>query len=172
VTRLRATVTAPDLEDDVHAQLSLRDGRATATVDIAPGNGRTITVRAFDAAGVQTHRGSTTEDFPAGQDGEASVTLDGLQGDQPIEVRVGTRLLRIDPATATLRTGQTIRLAAYLDTATGEVKDPAGLTWGSANPAIATVAADGTVTARYPGSVRIVANYEGVAAEAVLTVTD
>ena len=56
----------------------------------------------------------------------------------------------------TIAPGATLRLSAMLVTATGNDQDPAGLSWSSTEPEVASVDGSGTVTGLATGTTRIV----------------
>ncbi|HEX5869866.1 MAG TPA: Ig-like domain-containing protein, partial [Longimicrobium sp.] len=73
------------------------------------------------------------------------------------------------PAT-TLQNGSSMQLSAAASNAAGEPLAKT-FTWTSSSDAVATVAADGTVTGKSPGAVTIVATSEGKAGTVNLTIT-
>jgi len=76
----------------------------------------------------------------------------------------------IDPGSASLRTGDEIRLAAVVRDVSGGVIPDRQVFWSSENPSVATVAPDGTVTGLGAGTTRIAASTGGVGAVAEVTV--
>jgi uncharacterized protein YjdB len=68
--------------------------------------------------------------------------------------------VEVSPKTPTLVVGQSVRLAVRLEDATGNTLDRP-VTWSSTNTSVATVAADGTVSAIGPGASTIRASAEG-----------
>jgi serine/threonine protein kinase len=77
----------------------------------------------------------------------------------------------IDGVPPVLVVGTTALLRAIVRAARSADNDGSrGVAWKSSDPAIATVAADGTVTARGPGRATIIATSEGVQGEARVTV--
>lgn len=168
-TRLTGEVTGPGITTPIRADFTVSGGMASSTVQIPTGKGRVMAVRGFNAQGMETHRGSATTDVLPGQNLSLALTLQSLDGSLPITARVGTYTLSISPASATLRVGETLALSASGLDATGQLLS--GFTWGSSNPAVASVDATGRVTAKYPGVTRIVANHQGFAVAASVTVT-
>jgi hypothetical protein len=69
-----------------------------------------------------------------------------------------------------LTVGETARATATARNASGAHLGSAGITWSSTNPDIATVASNGTITARAAGSTTIRATSGGQSADRVLTV--
>jgi hypothetical protein len=92
---------------------------------------------------------------------------------EPVEIVVD---VRIDPAAVALDAGETIALAALVTTETVEPGAVAqagpAVTWAAAPAHVATVAADGTVTAVGTGIARVSATAGGVTGEAVVTVSE
>ncbi|HEX8275164.1 MAG TPA: PQQ-dependent sugar dehydrogenase [Longimicrobiaceae bacterium] len=107
------------------------------------------------AVGIATVRASTGE-----ASGEVRITV----------VPVALAAIALDPDTATLWVGEARRLAARLRDARGQELSGRAVAWSSDDEAVATVAADGTVTARAPGSAAITAESEGRKAVANVTV--
>ncbi len=162
-------VSGAGIDAPVRAALTVSGGMAGGTVLVPEGADRRFVVRAHDAKGVETHRGSAVVSISSGNT-SLNVTLAALDGSVPIVARIGTYVLAISPATPTLRVGETLQMAATATDAGGApIADPA-FTWASSNPSVAQVDAAGRVLARYPGTVRIVANYQGLAVAASLTV--
>src|SRR6059058_6252219 len=84
------------------------------------GANRTLTIRAFDAGGVETHSGSVTLDIRPGTNPAVSVVLTPLAGNQPIDVTLGSFAVTVTPAAATLTVGDTISLGAAVLDANGQ----------------------------------------------------
>ena len=169
ITQVVVEVTAPDIETPLAFNLTITNGIASGSITIPAGSQRTITVTAFDAAAIATHRGSVVVAIIEGENPLANVTLEALQGDQPIEARIGTLLVSIEPSADTLNMGDTLRLAStvvngFNDTLAVQVR------WATLNPAVAWVDTAGLVTALGPGDVSIVGTYAGVGAGAQLLV--
>jgi hypothetical protein len=163
-------VTAADLDEALDAPLTVSGGMASGTLRVPEGAGRRFVVRAHDANGVETHRGSAVASLSSANPTSLNVTLAALDGSVPIVARIGTYVLTISPATPTLRVGETLQMAASATDASGAPVASPAFTWASSNPSLAQVDAAGRVLARYPGTVRIVANYQGLAVAASLTV--
>src|SRR5438067_465809 len=58
ITGVVVEVTAPDISSTLVFNLTVSANTATGTIQVPVGSNRTITVRAFDAAGHETHHGS------------------------------------------------------------------------------------------------------------------
>ncbi len=92
----------------------------------------------------------------------------------------GTVVLTVIPAVTSsvgVTLGSSILAIASSTQATAVVRDPRGTTivrdisWGSSNPAVATITAGGLVTAIAPGTAVVSANAEGIVGSAQLTVS-
>ncbi len=169
VSTLVVEVTAPDMPARLAFNIDVVNGTAAGSIRVPAGVARTITVRALSAGGTETHRGSRTVDVRPGTNPTVAVTLQPVDGEQPIEAVLGSIVVTVSPATGTLLIGSTLRLQA-------QVRDGAGsavagtVRWATLNQARATVDAAGLVTARDTGAVEIVASYAGVGAVARLRV--
>jgi alpha-tubulin suppressor-like RCC1 family protein len=162
-------VAGPGIATPLVFNLTITDGVASGTITVPTGSQRTITVTAFDAAGIATHRGSVVVDIVEGTNPVASVTLIGLQGDQPIEAHIGTIIVSVDPNADTLNVGDTLRLSATVVDGANDTLD-VQVRWATLNPALAWVDTAGLVKALGFGEVTIVATYAGVGAAANLLI--
>src|SRR5204862_355488 len=79
--------------------------------------------------------------------------------------------LAISPATATIRVGQTLQLAATPKDSAGGTLTGRMVTWTSSNTSVATVSGSGLVAGVTAGSATITATSEGKSSTAALTVT-
>jgi hypothetical protein len=173
VAMIAVEVTGQGIVIPIVANFPVEDGAASGTIQVPAGNARTFTARGFDTEGHITHEGAVTQDVRPGGPPVLIALLPRGVG-VPIEVTVSSYLVAIDPVATELNVGQTLAFAATVTDGAGAPTpfDAAALTWGSTNPALAQVDGDGVVTGLYPGTVRIVVSYEGVAAEAELVVID
>jgi len=162
-------VTGPGIATPLVFNLTISAGTASGTVTVPAGAQRTFTLTAFDAAGIATHRGSVTVDVAEGTNALASVTMLGLQGDQPIVGHIGTLIVSIAPSSDTLIVGDTLRLTATVVDDIGDTLN-VQVRWATLNPARAWVDTAGLVTALGSGTVMIVATYAGVGAAADLLI--
>lgn len=169
ISQVVVVVTAPDIETPLVFNLTITDGIASGSITVPTGSQRTITVTAFDAAAIATHRGSVVVDIVEGENPLTNVTLEALQGDLPIVARIGTLIISIEPSADTLNMGDTLRLAPTVVNGSNDTLD-VQVRWATLNPAVAWVDTAGLVTALGPGDVTIVATYAGVGAGAQLLV--
>lgn len=169
VSTLVIEVTAADILTPLVFNLAIQNGVASGTISVPAGSGRTITMHAYDVNGIETHRGSATEDIQPGTNPTLSMHLNPITGEQPIAVQVGSVTVSVTPSTVTVQTGQTAQLTATLTDATGTVV-AGDVQWATLNPGIAVVDSKGLVTARANGVVKIAATYSGVGAASVVTV--
>jgi hypothetical protein len=135
---------------------------------VPAGSSRTVVIRAYDAAGIETHRGQATINVVEGTNPTVSITLLPLTGNQPIVATIGTFVVTVSPSVDTLTTGDTVRLHATVMTATGDTV--VSVQWATLNPGRATVDTAGLVTAGSPGAVQIVATFAGVGGSAAIQV--
>src|SRR5207245_905671 len=89
VASIVVEVTAPDLPTPVAFNIPIVNSFASGTITLRAGSDRTITMRAYDAGAVETHRGSATIDVHAGTKVTIPLVLMPLTGDAPIDVTVG-----------------------------------------------------------------------------------
>jgi hypothetical protein len=164
----RVQVVAPREQVEVggtvqlHATAQTTTGTALAAVQFA-WSSSDESVASVSADGEVTGRapGSATVRASAGEaSGDVRITV----------VPVPVAAVAVVPDTATLRVGGTRRLAVVLRDAAGAELGGRAVAWSSDDEAVATVAADGTVTARAPGSAAITAESEGRRAAASVTV--
>jgi hypothetical protein len=163
-------VAAPDIAGRLAFNVPVRDGVASGVVSVPAGSARTLTVRAFDPRGAETHRGSRVIDVLPGTNPAVAITLYPVDGAAPITATVTGIVVSVSPASATLAVGATLRLEATVRDADGRAVD-ARAQWASLDPARATVDAQGLVTARDTGAVDVVAVHAGAGALARLRVT-
>ena len=149
------------------ASAALRDATG------APLTGRTISWSSSNPAVAAV---STTGIVTAVSPGSAmiQVTSEGISSSASVTVKaallaVADVLVALN--TATLSPGQTATATASLRDATNGVLTGRLVTWSSSNPAVATVSAEGLVTAVSTGTASITGTSEGKSASAPLTVT-
>jgi hypothetical protein len=174
VTTLVLEVSGPGIAINLVFNFSVVGGVAGGTVTVPAGSDRTFTFRAFDAGGVETHRGSVTMDVVAGMNPGLSVVLTPLSGDLPIEVQLGTVRIVVVPGVDTLEIGDSVGLTARVTDAMGNRVTQA-VRWATLGPDVATVGATGDSTgmvkATGPGQTLVVATLGGVAGAATIVVS-
>jgi hypothetical protein len=102
-----------------------------------------------------------------------TATIEGVAGSAAVTVNAPPPVVAsvtIDPPSADLDVGQTVRLTATPRTREGEVVTGRTVVWESGDPAVATVDATGLVTAAGPGRVDIRARVDGVDQTAAIRV--
>lgn len=107
---------------------------------------------------------------------EGAVTLRATSEGVSAQVRllispIAAATLQLDIVQFTRKEGERVTLRAVVRDATGTELPGRFIAWSSENPAIATVSADGEVTAVSEGSTRIVANHAALVATSSVTVT-
>src|SRR5438309_8149913 len=91
-------VTAPDFATAMVFNIPIVNRVATGTITLQAGSSRTITMRAFDAGGVQTHRGSVTVNIQPGTNPTISIVLMPLTSDVSINATLGSFTVTVAPA--------------------------------------------------------------------------
>ena len=84
VATIVVEVTAPDIAPALLFNIGIAGGVAAGTITIPAGADRTITIRAYDAGGIQTHSGSVTLNIQPGPNPSIAIQLTPLAGDTPI----------------------------------------------------------------------------------------
>jgi hypothetical protein len=155
---------------------SLQLAATTTSATAEPLTGRAVTWASSDIAVATVSAGgvvtATSYTGPATRPVSIIASAEGQSGSVALSVTplpVATVLLA--PASAALRVGETATLAATLRDAGGTTLSARTVTWGTANPAVATVSAAGVVTAVAAGSTTISATSEGQTASAPVVVT-
>jgi len=171
INTLVVEVTAPDITTPLVFNIIVTDGVATGTVEIPTGSDRTITIRAFDTNGIETHRGSATVDVLEGTNPTVYIVLIPVSGGQPVEVEIGSFSVEVVPAAATVAVGETVQLTATILDANGN-PFAGEANWASLQPVVATVDATGLVTAVSEGTAQVVAVFGLVGGSAEITVTE
>ncbi len=172
VTMVVVEVTAPDIPTMLVFNIPVANGVANGTITIPAGSNRTITVRAYDAGGVQTHSGSTTVNIQAGGNATISITLTPLIGNLPITVTIGSYVVTVAPSSASLHLSgvTTAQLGATIKDSQGNTVSGV-VAWATDDPGVATVSSTGLVTATGSGTTTISAVYQGVSGASTITVT-
>ena len=169
VATLVVEVTAPDIAPALVFNIGIVAGAAAGTITIPAGSDRTITIRAYDAGGVETHSGSVTVNVQPGPNPSIAIVLTPLSGDAPIQVTLGSFTVTVTPAANWLLVGDTITLTATILDA-NNLPVSGQVVWGAIAPGVASVVSTGTqtgrVTAIRPGRTTVVATYGGTAAPA------
>jgi hypothetical protein len=171
-------VRATDITSPLVFNLTLASGTASGTITVPAGSGRTIEVRAYDAAGILTHRGSRSgiEIREGASNPSISISVLSLGGAQPITVQLSSHSVTVTAGgPLTVAVGGTLGLTATVRDADGvEVIPGAGeLQWATDAPAFASVSASGVVTGVMARSetVKIMATYLAVGGSINVTVT-
>jgi len=167
-------VTAPDLPTSPLFNIPIVNGVASGAITLRAGSGRTITMHAYDAGGVETHRGSVTVDVRAGTNATISLVLMPLTGEVPIEVTLGSLTVIVAPGANALTLGETVILTATILDAHGN-PGSGQVGWATSAPGIVTVVSTGEQTVRVTaigvGEATVTATSAGEAGTATVTVT-
>ena len=167
---IAAEVTAPDLTGPIASTLPVADGVATGRLVIPSGEARTVTLRAFDPAGVETHRGARTIVVLPGPNSPVTIVLLPHAGGAPIEAMLGSVIVTLTPAALLLRVGESAALTATVTGSDGHVILSPPLRWVTLAARVTTLGAAGRVMAHEPGETKVVAIYEHYAGSATVTV--
>ena len=166
VTAVAVTPTDATLEEDEQLQML-----ASAT----DANGRPVADPRFQwtssrsAVAVVNPQGLVTARSPG--DTRISATSGGVIGSASVTVEdAGVATVTVTPATATVRIGATVQLAAEGRDSDGVVMPGLVPTWSSSSTTVATVSSTGLVTARAAGTATVTATVEDKTASAIITV--
>ncbi|SOD02103.1 Ig-like domain (group 2) [bacterium JGI 053] len=136
--------------------------------------GRTIAWTIADSAVATIATGGSVRALAPGT-ARATATVEGVSGSARVIVMsppaAAVARVAVIPDSLVLHPGQTGDFNAAAYDAEGHVLTGRAVTWTSADSAVATVGADGTVTAVALGTVRIRATVEGVIGSAAVIVT-
>lgn len=169
ITGVVVKVSGPGIPDTLVFNLTVSNGQASGTIQVPTGSSRLLSIHGFDAKGIETHRGAVTVDVKSGTNPAVTVALTPLVGNQPVIVTVGSIVITISPATASLNNGDTLRFRAVVtDTAGDTLNLP--VMWASTNPSIVAIDTAGLAHAKVSGTAVVVAVYGAVAATATVTV--
>jgi hypothetical protein len=171
-------VTAPDIPTPLVFNMQIASGVASGSIVIAAGSGRKIELDAFDANQIQTHHGERSNvTVVPGVNPAMTIVLVPTTGDQPVTAQLGTFIVTVSPASATLTLGgtSTVQLVVTIrDNATPTpntiTPGPGDVTWATTHPAFFTVDGNGLVTGVKAGIGSVVATYNGFAGTSTITV--
>ncbi len=169
VATVVADVTAPDIPTMLVFNIPIVNGIATGSITVRAGSNRTVTLRAYDAAGVETHSGSTTLTIQPGTNPTMAIVLTSLTGDLAITVTLGSFRVTVSPPSANLAIAGTVQLSATIQDAKGNPTTGI-VSWATHDPGVATVDGTGLVTATGAGTTSISAVVQGVTGIATITV--
>ena len=119
-------------------------------------------VATVDSQGLVTATGPGSAEITA-RSGEVA-------GMMTVSVMQQVHTITLTPPTASIVVGDTLRIAAEATDANGNAVSNVSYTWTSSNEAVASVDADGLVTARRSGTVTITATLGGTRGEATIVV--
>jgi glycerophosphoryl diester phosphodiesterase len=159
VQRLTIQVSGDGIDPAPPVVLQTTAGIAPGTISVLNGGPRTITVRAFDGAGTETHFGSLT--LGLGEQRPIPISVNSSTGYRPVTLWIGKSVAILVPTWPTLTAGDTVRLSAVVVDSLGAV---AGVepTWTTQDATKATITNEGLLTAHNAGTVQIRASFAGV----------
>ena len=162
-------VTAPDIPTPVVFNIPIANSVASGTITLRAGSGRTITMRAYDAGGVETHRGSATISIQPGTNPTIPIVLMPLTGEVPIHATLGSFSVTVMPSATSVAVGATVPLTAVVKDWNGN-PTTATVAWATYDPSIASVDASGLVSGMSAGITTIAATARGATGTATITV--
>ncbi len=144
----------------------------TATPTDASGNplsGRQVTWESSDPAVANV---SAAGVVAGGAAGSATITAvsEGVSGSAEITVAAAVSSVEVAPTTAALTVGGTVQLTATAKDAAGNSLQGRAIAWSSDNSSVATVSADGLVTAVAQGTATVAATSDGKSGSAQISV--
>jgi uncharacterized protein YjdB len=156
-------------------------------VDAAPGAQKQLTATALDAAqnplagravtwstsNAEVAKVDANGNVSAMAAGTATITAtsEGKSGAATVTVSPGSvASVAVTPSPLSMSVGQTTQLAVTLKDAVGNVLNGRTVSWSSSSSTVATVSAEGMVTAVAPGNATITASSEGKMGTASLTI--
>lgn len=169
INTVSVEVTGAGITQPLVYNIPVSNGTASGSIDVQPGSARTITVRAFDAQGVQTHEGSTTVDVKPGSNPPVTVTLIPRAGSVPIEVSFGSVFIQLMQVTWPdlpygYSIGSVARFEAVVMSSDGTPIPGATVRWASLDPSVMSMTQDGQGYANAQGTTDIVATWNGYGA--------
>ena len=163
-------VTAADIPTPLVFNITpITGGVAAGAITVPSGSNRTVSLRAYDAGGVETHVGAVTLTIQPGSNPTLSVTLRPLTGGVPITVTLGSVTVAVLPTSLTLAPGDTARLTASITDWDGTLV-LSTLAWATLGPGVATVDGGGLVRGVGPGTTKLSATYNGATGTATVSV--
>lgn len=133
--------------------------------------GRPVTWSSSDAAVASVSSSGLVSALAPGT-AQLTATIGGVSGSATVTVAaVAVASVAVTPGSASVVTGGTVQLTASAKDAAGNVLTGRAVTWTSGTPAVATIDANGLVTAVSPGTSVMTASIGGVTATATITVT-
>jgi hypothetical protein len=145
-------------------------GAGSGVARIPAGAGRLVVARAFDAQGINTHRGDTTVTLLEGTNNQLALVLRPLTGNLPVTITFGGSGITLTPGDTTITVGDTVRYSAGGVDSLGNAIPPAAVVWSSTERSIASVSSGGLVTARAAGVAYALATYQGASRGRKVTV--
>lgn len=169
VSSVSVQVTAPDISQPLVYNMTVTNGAVSGRIEVPAGTARTITVRAYDNDGAQTHEGSTTVDVRRGNNPPVTVTLVPRAGELPISVDFGSVIMRINQITYPNQSngyslGSMANFEATVTSPDGTPIPGAVVRWASLDPTVMGVSQNGTGYATAVGTTEIVATWNGYGA--------
>ena len=167
--QLDSLVLAPAATGDLNAVAYDADGNALT--------GRSVAWSSADASVATVASGGVVTAVATGST-TITATVDGVRGSATVRVSAvappppppptpaAVARVVIEPDSVVVAENDTVRLRVNAYDAQGNALTGRGVTWGTSDARVATVASGGAVTAKLAGSARITATVEGISATA------
>lgn len=168
IALLVATVTAPDIPTPLIFNLDVVNGVASGTLTLPTGSDRLVTLQAFDAKGIETHRGAKTVQVLEGTNPTVSITLAPLVGSVAIDAAFGTVIVSVSAPADTFHVGDVVPIGVTIIDSTGGA--PVSPVWATTNPGLAMVDSTGLLTTLATGDVAVAVSYRSATASVLLHV--
>jgi uncharacterized protein YjdB len=146
-------------------------GHGAGTARIPAGTARLFAARAFDAYGVNTHRGDTTVSLVEGANPTVALVLTPLIGSLPITLTFGGVGLTLTPGDTTVALGDSVQFTAGGVDSLGNAIPPGSVVWSSSDQSVVLVNTSGLARTRSAGAAFVLATYQGATVGRKVTVT-
>lgn len=170
VSGVSVEITGPGIDSPIITNLPINSGVASGQVSVLAGADRAFMLRAFDAAGLETHRGGDTVDIAADASPSLNVSLTPLVGNVAVGGQIGDYTITVTLPSTTMAAGGSAQAQVTVVDAYGDTISSPGVSWGSSNPGVATITSAGVINALVAGQTTIGAAYRGFGGSATLTV--
>ncbi len=155
-------VTGPGIDSCLVFNVSIDSiGVGSGSLRVPAGADRHLVASAFDAAGIETHRGDTTVSLREGLNPELKLALRPLVGSTPVVITFGGSGIAMSPGDTILAVGDTVRFVGGGVDSLGNEIPAAGFTWSSTDPSIVSIDGSGLATARAAGAAFVLATHGG-----------
>ena len=133
LARLTVEVRAPDLKEPLKYEIKASNGSAVGGIYVPPDDFREILVSAFDARGIETHRGSENQYIRAGVNSPLFIRLQPTEAGAPLMVALRSHRIQLEQLNTK---GLTSRLRVRVFDPDGQPANlsPGDVKWGVTDP--------------------------------------